>query len=315
MSTPTEINTPPDIRFDKLPAPKFTSATNSSSGLKFTLQNIEGRPPETTASARVYSMPKKLPSFLAPDNAQKLAAKLGFTNDPVAINNTFYRFVDPEEPLRTLDLDIVTLNFQLKYDYSKNPSIFNLDKILTKEDALQRVKNFISFGGLFDSSISNGKITTVSLTYNPISNAFTPAISLASSNAVRVNFFREDLDGLKVLPPSYNKSFNYALYTLSAKRDNEVLELSYTFWPIAFDDFSTYPLKSGDAAWQDLLDGYAYVISMGGNTAAANIVIRNIYLAYFDTEEPQQFLQPIFVFEGDNNFVAYLSAVSNEWLE
>jgi len=305
----------PDVKFDKLPAPKFTSATNSSSGLTFTLQNIEGRPPETTPSGRVYPMPKKLPSFLAPDNAKKLAAKLGFTSDPVAVKNTFYRFVDPAEPLRTLNLDIVTMNFQLKYDYSKNHSIFNIEKILLKEDALNQVKNFISSNGLFDSSISKGIITTESLTYNPTSNSFSPAISLGASNAVRINFFREDLDGLKVIPNSFKRSFNYALYTLSSKRKYEILELSYTFWPIAFDDYSTYPLKSGAEAWQDLLDGYAFVVNMGSNTSDKPIVIRDIYLAYYDSEEPQQYLMPIFVFEGDNNFVAYLSAVSNEWLE
>src|SRR3989338_11534768 len=44
----------PDVRFDKLPRPQFPETLKTSEGLKFSLQNIEGKPPETTASGNVY---------------------------------------------------------------------------------------------------------------------------------------------------------------------------------------------------------------------------------------------------------------------
>jgi hypothetical protein len=94
----------------------------------------------------------------------------------------------------------------------------------------------------------------------------------------------------------------------------KILEMQYVFWPIAFDDFATYPLRSGAIAWQDLQDGYASII-LNGNNKDDTIKIRQIYLAYYDSEEPQNYLQPIFVFEGDNNFVAYLPAITEDWLE
>ncbi len=45
------------------------------------------------------------------------------------------------------------------------------------------------------------------------------------------------------------------------------------------------------------------------------VVVRNVYLAYYDSFEPQTYMQPVFVFEGDDNFQALVPAVSQEWIE
>lgn len=302
----------PNTRFNKLPKPKFKDAL-SSSGLKFTLQNIEGRPPETTAAGKVYAMPKKMPTLLSTERAKKFAVRLGFSQEPDWIKTTIYHYTDPGEPLRTLELDTVTLNFKLKYDFLKNPQmVFGGEKNLTDKRALSEVKNFIQLNGLFDESILRGKITSSPLVFDMTGKVFLPATSLSSANAMRIDFFRSDLDGLKIVPAGFKQSFNYALYSPSRLINSSLLELSYTFWPISFDDFGTYPLKTGAQAWQDLIEGYGFVVNLGNNTPD-KIIIRNIYLAYYETEAPQQFLQPVFVFEGDNDFVSLVPAISSEW--
>lgn len=304
----------PNVLFNKLPKPDFNS-TLSTSGMKFTLQNIEGKPPETTMSAKVYNIPKKSPTFSSDDKAQKLATKLGFNAKPDNIDSIYYSYIDPKEAKRTLALDIANFNFKLSYDYNKNPQdIFQNLGQTSREKALAEVKNFIRFNSLFDDSILNGKISTDILRFDPIINGFTPASSLANTQVVRVNFFRSDLDNLKILPPNFSKSYNYALFLPSANPKTQILELSFTFWPIEFDNFATYPLRSGQDAWKDFTDGYASIINLGNNNKEERIVIRKIYLAYYDSLEPQSFLQPIFVFEGDNDFVAYLPAISFLWL-
>lgn len=304
----------PDIRFNKLPAPKFTTVSTSSSGLNFTLENVDGRPPETTATAKVYTMPKKLPSILSEERAKKMATKLGFTNEPEIITPTLYHYTYPGDPLWNLDIDTTNLNFKLKYDYQKNLSVISSEGGLRTDEALSYTKDYIQNNGLFDGSIIGGKTSFNTYIFDPVSKTFPPATSISTTNAVRINFLRNDIDLLKVLPPAFDQSYNYALYasTISPSR---ILELNYTFWPIAFDDFGTYPLRSGTTAWHDLIDGYAYVVKIGNNTPDRSIVIRNIYLAYYDSDEPQQYLQPIFVFEGDNGFVAYLPAIDSEQLE
>lgn len=304
----------PNVLFGKLPSPIFTNIATTSSGLKFTLESIEGRPPETTTAGKVYTMPKKLPTLLSSQRAKALAAKLGFTDEPIVSNMTFYHFTDPKDKLRTLDLDSTTMNFKLRYDYRKSPQIFTHGQQLGKDAVEKEVKDFIQSNSLFDASILNGVIMSDSLMYDPAAQVYFPAGNKSQIQVIRVNFFRGDLDGMKVLPPGFHQSYNYALYVPPLSFNWKILELYYTFWPIAFDDYATYPLRSSATAWQDLIDGYGVIVTMGKNSPD-KIVIRNIYLAYYDSEEPQQYMQPIFVFEGDNDFIAYVPAIDSQWLE
>lgn len=303
----------PNVRFNKLPPPKFISK-QSTSGLKFILQNIEGKPPEGTDAAKVYPQPKKLPTLLDDQKARAFGRKLNFTGEPVLLSSTLYRFSDPADPARTLELDITSLNFHLKYDYPRKLEIFKNQEPIQKEQPLTEVTNFLQYSGLFDDSIAKGIIIVSPLQYDDNLKGFKDTSSISSADTLRIDYFRKDIDGMKVLPPLYNRSYNYILYTPSPGVISHILEISYQFWPISFDDFGTYPIKSGTSAWQDLTDGYAWVISMGNNKPDS-IVIRNMYLAYYDSEESQDYLQPIFVFEGDNGFIAYLPAVTSDWIQ
>lgn len=305
---------PPDVRFNKLPKPIFPSAASNSAKLKFTLLNIEGKPPETTDSARVYSLPKKLPTLLSPEKAVKFATKFGFNKEPDLVNSTYYHFTDPKDTNRTLILDTVNMNFKIQYDFSKNQQVFSTGQIQSKDQVINEVKNYISNNGIFDESIIKGNVTTDLLAYDKIGNKFNLVTNLQAADAIRINFFRQDINEWKILPPEFNKSYTNILYVPSPNLYSKIIEVSYTFWPIALDDSGTYPLKTGTAAWEELVNGYASVVNLGNNNPDS-IVIRNIYIAYYDSEEPQLFLQPIFVFEGDNNFVAYLPAIISEYLE
>lgn len=310
-----EIIIPPNVKFNKLPAVQFTNVIKSTSGMQFTLLNIEGKPPETTASARVYKMPKKLPSLLSTQRAGAFAEKMGFLGIPKTVNATLYQYTYEKDPRRTLTLDTVNLNFFLKYAYEPTPDDFFLpDVLFSKDDALRDVKQFIGQGNLFDENIYNGKITTNTLMYDKTTKKLIPAISLAAATAIRVDFFRQDIDKYKVLPPQFDKSPTYAIYVPAKDRERSIIELSYVFWPVAFSENATYPLMTGEAAWQDFLAGYAVVVRTK-NKDATTATIRSIYLAYYDSDQPQSYLQPIFVFEGDDDFVAYLPAITSEWLE
>ena len=43
-------------------------------------------------------------------------------------------------------------------------------------------------------------------------------------------------------------------------------------------------------------------------------MIKKIYLAYYLSEQRQNYLMPIVIFEGNNNFYAYVQAVQDEWI-
>ena len=52
-----------------------------------------------------------------------------------------------------------------------------------------------------------------------------------------------------------------------------------------------------------------------GQSESGQVVIREVYLAYYDAGEQVEFYQPVIVFAGDNNFIAYVPAVTADYYE
>lgn len=303
---------PPTVNFGKLPLPRFAEFASNSNGLTFQLLTVEGAPPQATAAAKVYKMPKKLPSFSISQRAINFAKKLDFTGEP-SININTYTFVSERNPMRTLTVEGVYLNFFLKYNYAGQPEIFAPPTVKSKEQLETIVTEYIKNRSLFDDTVFKGKKTLQLLHLDPATNTLVPVTSLAASTAVRIDFFRQDLDGLPLVTPEFFRSYNYTLFAQGSKKlDASMLEISYTFWPISQSDIATYPIKSAQAAYQELTEGNAYVINKGQNDTDINI--RKIYLGYFDDAKQQDFLQPVFVFEGDREFVSFTPAIVNEHL-
>ncbi len=76
--------------------------------------------------------------------------------------------------------------------------------------------------------------------------------------------------------------------------------------------YSTYPIKTGQEVIDSLNSGNYWIAK---NVADKNVTIRNIYLAYFEPMTLTNYLQPIFVATGDNNFVAYIPAISSNYIK
>ena len=300
---------PPNLAYGTLPEIVFPTQTPSST-FTYTLENIEGKPPNATPSAKVYFMPKKAASLLAPAKAREFAQKLGFTDDAQLLSPTRYLFTDPNTTLRTLDLDIINLNFLLKYDFTKDLTIFDNANLPNQDRAISEAKNFLQLNRLFSEEMINGKTATTLLKLNKNTMEFTRANSLSESDAVRIDFFRKDLDSIPVLPPGFDKSFTHIILSPAAEQNKRIIEIGYNYQPVDYNDFATYPLISGTTAWKALGEGKATVVSTGTNQG--QVVIRKIYLGYFDSLQVQNYLKPIFVFEGDNGFIAYLSAINTE---
>ena len=92
-----------------------------------------------------------------------------------------------------------------------------------------------------------------------------------------------------------------------------MIQFAYTYWPIDYQTSATYALKTTQQAWNELQSGGGYIARYPTNSSVA--MVRSVSLAYYDSFDPQTYLQPIFVFEGDNEFLGYVPAVSSEWVE
>jgi len=302
----------PDVRFGQLDSPRFVNYATTSAGLTFSLLTIEGAPPESTASAKVYEIAKKLPTFSTGLRVTSLARRLGFDEEPT-INDTTYYFVDSANSLRSLVIEGVYLNFHLKYNYRGQSAIFVRPLDVPKEQLIKNFTNFLSQKGIFDDTVLKGRTALQLLRYNTESGELIPAKSIADAHAMRIDFFRQDVDNLPLVPPKYFTSYNYVLHIPKPGRnDAQLLEISYSFWPLS-DNFATYPLKTANEAYTELIEGKAYIINKGFNES--EITLRNIHLAYFDDDQIQPYLQPVFVFAGDREFVAMSPAISSQWLK
>lgn len=301
---------PPNHAFGTLPLLKFPESQASPSGqLIYQLQTIEGTVPETSPSANVYFMPKTGSSLLALSTAQNFAKRLNFDITPISdpINDNVYRFDDPELPLRHLWYDVVSTNFIIRYDFQQDAGLFLNNIVPTVQEAKAEAKNLLQTYSLYPDDYKNGDITVTF--YRVSENALLPVASQSQADAVRVDFYRPYVADTPIVTGASGGPISI-VFSGSKNSKKRILQFSYTYWPIDYQTSATYGLKTSTQAWQELQNGSAYVLHYPQNPV---ITVRNIYLAYYDSLDPQTYLQPIFVFEGDGEFVAYVPAVNTEF--
>lgn len=302
---------PPNHRFGKLPALVFPKPATPSAQLTFQLQTIEGTVPKASPSATVYFMPKSAPNLLALSRTEDFAQRLGFDPTPIAETKNIYRFNDPAYPLRKLRYDIVSSNFIVRYDFAQDTGLFVNANLPLAPAAVAEAKSLLQTYKLYNDDLARGinKITFLKL----VSDHFVQTTSLSAADATRIDFFRKDVNGMRVFTPDPDQGSVSIIFSGSANTKKKLLQLAYTFWPIDYQTVGTYALKLSSLAWQELQAGGGFIARYPGTGSTA--VVRQVYLGYYDSFDPQAYLQPIFVFEGDFGFMAYVPAVSPEWTE
>ena len=76
-----------------------------------------------------------------------------------------------------------------------------------------------------------------------------------------------------------------------------IIAAEFHYYPTDENKFSTYPLITSEEAWNQLRDGKGYIANY--NSDISEVIIRKIYLAYYDAGQYVEFYQPVMVFEGD----------------
>jgi hypothetical protein len=303
---------PPNHAFGNLPAVTFPLTEASPTGqFIFQLQTIEGSVPAASASANVYFMPKKGSNLLALSTAQAFAKRLGFATTPIpdAANKNIYRFDDATTQLRHLWYDIVTTNFVIQYDFQRDTGLFLNSKVPSIQEARAEARNLLQTYNLYPEDLTGGEVR---VTYYRVSeSSLIPVSSQSQADAVKVDFFRPKIAATPIVTGTSEGPISIVL-SGSGNAKKRIISFTYAYWPIDYQTVATYALKTSAQAWQELQQGGGYVLKYP-NTPL--ITVRNIYLAYYDPTIPQTYLQPVFVFEGDDGFIAYVPAVSPEFIE
>lgn len=296
---------PPTIKFGKLTKIPFPTGTPTAR-LNYTLETATGGlPTDIPTQAKVYFMPKPNSSLLSLDAAKAKAVALGFTAGPVAESDTIYKFTNPNYP-SMLEMNIISGTFSISYDLSADRS-----PISARPPAAEVA------AALFRSDLSAANILPDDLTgptthdfYKLSSGTLASAISLSEADVVKVNLFRKNYDNLPSMSVNPNEANVWAIISGAQQHDQQIVAAEYHYYPVDESQYSTYPIVTPAEAFAQLTANQAYIADLGLNKDGDSLKIRKIYLAYFDPESEADFYQPIYVFEGDNGFIAYYPAIS-----
>jgi len=295
----------PTVSFNKLPTIPFP--TQSPMPITYTVQTAEGSIPSLATQAKVYYMPQAHSDLLALDNAKTAAAALGFTGTATQTSSTLYQFPNSDNS-STLEMNIITKTFYIGSDLNSNPNI--LSQIPpSANDAAATAKNFLQSGNLLPVDLT-GPVTPEFLKIT--NKQLVSAISQSEANLIKINLFRKDYDKLPSVTQNPQTANVWFILGGNQNQGKQIVGVQYYYYPVDETQFATYPLITSDAAFKELQLGKGYIANLGnGNTN--KITIRRVYLAYYDPGIPMQFYQPVVVFEGDNNFVAYVPAVTSAY--
>ena len=303
------INPPPPpaptVRYGKLPKLVFPER-DAGYQPQYRLETIEGSLPKLTNIARVYFVTINKSRILELEKIKSKARVLGFDREPVKIDDANYKFTSSSLPAE-LTVNIIYNSYAYKYDWSSDAKILDERGVPNNEQTLLEAKNLWQSLGLLAADLTDGRAKITFLTGG--TGELVPTISLSEANFVRADLFRADKDGLKVVTPKGEESPVNVTLSGSNDRSKRIVEANHSYSRILDNDFSTYPLKGVDKAWGELQAGGGYIARPG----TAQVTVRKVSLAYYESGQPQEFLQPVYVFEGDGGFVEYVTAVSSDY--
>ena len=297
---------PANMAFGKLPKIKFPD--NKKLNLTFSLETAEGSSlPTFPLKTNVYFMPKKSANLLSLDFAKDKAKKLGFNPEEYQTNDSTYQFRSRDSEA-ILEYDIITGAFSISYDLSADPSPLSVKPNLP-EISLNTIKTFLSGASLMPEDLTGPTLHRYLKTQ---SGGFVEALSLSDSNLIRIDMFRKNYNNMPVVTATPREANVWFMLSGIREKGTDIIAGEYHYFPIDESKVATYPLKSADQIWNEFNQGNYYTATNGQTVDGESIKIRKIYLAYYDSGEYTEFLQPVFVLEGDKDFVAYIPALSSE---
>lgn len=301
---------PPEMRYGALPKILFPDVANATKP-NLVLETKTGDLPNFPSQIRVYPIQTNKLRLLEIDRIKTRAASLGFTSEPEKLTDHSYKFKHPAAPA-TLTVDIISNGLSYKYDWSTDQSFYANSNLSSRDEALNQAKSFFQTLGVLPSDMASGNAKYSYFASLP-GGTLKPVPQL-EANVIRIDMFRSDIEigkvKYKVVTPFYATSpVNVILTGLSGNK--KIIEAAYNYSALldAEKEYSTYPIKSVQTAWEELRGGGGYIAHI--DNPVQTVKIRNVYLAYYETEAGQQFLQPIFVFEGDEGFAGYVTAIQN----
>ncbi len=294
--------------FGKINPPELSQAT-SSAGFNFTLDTVEGVPVTATSAANVYFIPDTPVRFGYQDKISLIAKNFGIDTSTVQYTLSGREAIF-QDGGSTLKIDIGNFNF--KYDGDIAVSSLQVGSVTKSEtDIVNDATNFLKSVGRYPQELATGTTNVIYLTYDLSQGNFVNVERAGQASAVEVDFYRPSVNGIDIVTPKFFNSQNYVVMSYSSDTPT-VIKAQINFFEKDDSQFGVYPVISGDAAWAELKSGKGLLVA--GRAGVKNISIKKMGLYYLDPDTYQPYLEPVYVFIGDNDFVAYVPAVNGNYL-
>jgi hypothetical protein len=296
----------PTVRYGKLPALIFPESPSFATP-EYKLETITGGFDPLPNVSKVYLVGINKSRLLVLERMTQKAVISELTEGPAQLDDRTYRYINPKFPIDMI-FDVITGSFSYKFDWTSDKTVYTTFDVPIGNLAITEAKAFFQRMGVLQEDLTNGttKVTYLAAT----SSAMVPANSPYEANFVRVDIFRNEKDGWKVVTVGGDTSpTNVIMCGLYGQK--RVVQGNYYYSQVVGEDFATYPLKTAADAWKELVSGGGFIAK---RTIENKVVVRRATLAYFESNEQQGFLQPVYVFEGDGGFMAYVQAVDSQYV-
>lgn len=297
----------------------------------------------------IFPVIKPKPNFLNLDKVKKKVGALGFTGpdgstvQEVERQTPYYEWQEQKNFNRNITFDINSYDYKMDSEYLQSLTALSHQYITDEKAAIETAKAFLATAELVPTDLDYSKTETsnnplhyvtfpqlFSIQATPNGNILVPTTSLSKTHVIQVDFYQKDIDyDLKTgegeeykptkkvtipiiypHPPYSTMSF----WIASGPTEEDVVQSYYTHKNLDLKDTTaTYKLKTPQVAFDELNAGKAYIASYNGNDF--NILIKSVFLAYYLGETPQDYAMPVYVFEGNNGFYAYISALTDDQLQ
>lgn len=295
-----------NLIFGNIAPPEFPKSSPTSN-FKFTLDTIEGQPVTSTDTAKVFFLPQNNPRFGYSEKIYLIAKSFGFDTNIVKYQlvDKIATFADRE---KTLTIDISNFNF--KFDRKVNSKLFETGKLTipSESEIKNKTIDFLKKIGRYPDELSQGTTDIIYLKYNPDNQNFINVDKRNLAQLVEIDFRRPSIDGFDSVTPRFFTSQNYVVLLFQGT-DYQIIKSQIAFYEKSEEQVGVYRIKTGEEAWSELNSGLGFAVA--GTQGQSNVKIKNMNLGYFDPDFYQNYLQPVYVFIGDGDFVGYVPAVKN----
>jgi hypothetical protein len=297
----------PTVTFSKLPSVYFPEGINK----KFTYEvdTISGELPSLSPSMKVYKMEQLGPDILAVQKASEKMTKLGFNPKPEQISDFVYKWKKSSVPASDLILNIKLSEFNLTSSFLESEDSLKTQNFSNKDEAITSATSFLKTLEFYPEEIDEKKTQVEFSKLN--SGQLSQVTRAVDSNIATVYFFQKNKDEIPIVYPQGKRS-SMKLVIGAGDLMGKVLDAKFSYQKV-LDESSTYPIKTTQEAYDELKNGNAYIVSHNGS--GDKVLIKNVYPAFYSEGKIQKYLTPVIVFEGNNDFLAYVPAVKAEWFE